>query len=100
MSHASPTVAVSPFPSIVGPNYNYARFLRAAIDSALAQGHRTLEIIVVDDGSTDDSRVAVSHITGEKPAPLALEATVGLCASWPGLPQREFRFDGLRETGL
>jgi glycosyltransferase involved in cell wall biosynthesis len=100
MSHASPTGAVSPLPSIVVTNYNYARFLRAAIDSALAQSHRTLEIIVVDDGSTDDSRRAVSHKAGEKPAPLALAATVGLWASWSGVSQREFRFDRLRENGL
>jgi glycosyltransferase involved in cell wall biosynthesis len=41
--------------SIVIDNYNYARFLRQAIDSALAQAYRPLEVVVVDDGSTDDS---------------------------------------------
>jgi Glycosyl transferase family 2 len=42
--------------SIVVNNYNYARFIRAAIDSALAQTHPDCEVVVVDDGSTDDSR--------------------------------------------
>lgn len=42
--------------SIVIVNYNYARFLGAAIDSALAQTWPRFEVIVVDDGSTDDSR--------------------------------------------
>jgi glycosyltransferase involved in cell wall biosynthesis len=37
------------------PNFNYARYLRGAIDSALAQTHKDLEVIVVDDGSTDGS---------------------------------------------
>jgi glycosyltransferase involved in cell wall biosynthesis len=37
-------------------NYNYGRYLRAAIDGALAQTYPHLEVIVVDDGSTDDSR--------------------------------------------
>ncbi|MBX6363099.1 MAG: glycosyltransferase [Gemmatimonadetes bacterium] len=42
--------------SIVVNNHNYAAFLPAAIDSALAQTRPALEVIVVDDGSTDASR--------------------------------------------
>lgn len=45
-----------PLISIVINNYNYDRFLREAIDSALNQSYPNTEIIVVDDGSTDDSR--------------------------------------------
>ena len=41
--------------SIVINNYNYARFLSQAIESALAQDHRDIEVIVIDDGSTDNS---------------------------------------------
>jgi len=40
---------------IVVNNYNYGRFLGEAIDSALAQTHPCLRVIVVDDGSTDES---------------------------------------------
>ena len=46
--------------SIVIANYNYARFVSEAIESALAQDWSNLEIIVVDDGSTDDSRDRIS----------------------------------------
>ena len=46
--------------TIVIVNYNYARFVAAAIDSALEQSYDPLEIIVVDDGSTDGSRRIIS----------------------------------------
>ena len=41
--------------SILITSYNYARYLAAALDSALNQSHREVEVIVVDDGSTDES---------------------------------------------
>lgn len=41
--------------SIVIANYNYARFLRRCIDSALAQDHPGVEVVVVDDASSDGS---------------------------------------------
>jgi glycosyltransferase involved in cell wall biosynthesis len=42
--------------SILINNYNYARFVAQAVDSALAQTYSDCEVIVVDDGSTDASR--------------------------------------------
>ena len=46
--------------SVIINNYNYARFLRSAIDSALSQTCQSVEVIVVDDGSTDDSRKVIA----------------------------------------
>jgi Glycosyl transferase family 2 len=46
--------------SIIVVNFNYDRFLAAAIDSALGQDHPLCEVIVVDDGSTDNSRAIIA----------------------------------------
>ena len=51
-----------PLVSVIVSNYNYARFLPAAIDSALRQTHGRLEVIVVDDGSTDDSAAVLERL--------------------------------------
>ena len=46
--------------SIVINNYNYGRFLPEAIESALGHTYPNTEVIVVDDGSTDNSREVIS----------------------------------------
>ena len=46
--------------SIIINNYNYDRFLSEAIDSALSQSYPHTEVIVVDDGSTDNSRKIIA----------------------------------------
>ncbi|MBR2543967.1 glycosyltransferase family 2 protein [Candidatus Saccharibacteria bacterium] len=62
-----------PLVSIIVPIYNTARYLPACLDSIIAQTHQNLEIILIDDGSTDhsgqiannyakkDSRIKVIH---------------------------------------
>jgi glycosyltransferase involved in cell wall biosynthesis len=41
--------------SVIIPAYNYAAFLAEAVESALRQSHTNIEVIVVDDGSTDNT---------------------------------------------
>lgn len=50
--------------SILINNYNYGRFLGKAIDSALEQTYPYVEVVVVDDGSTDDSRQVMAGYQG------------------------------------
>ena len=50
--------------SVVIPAYNYGRFLTAAVHSAREQVGTEMEIIVVDDGSTDDTEDVVRRLEG------------------------------------
>jgi glycosyltransferase involved in cell wall biosynthesis len=51
----------SPLVSVIIPAYNCARYLPAAIESALGQTYPAVEIIVVNDGSTDETSEVLSH---------------------------------------
>lgn len=53
-------MTAKPRVSIVIDNYNYAQFLREAVESALAQTYARMEVVVVDDGSTDGSREVIA----------------------------------------
>ncbi len=51
-----------PLVSVVMPVFNGANYLREAVDSALAQTYKNIEIIIINDGSTDDTeKIAKSY---------------------------------------
>jgi glycosyltransferase involved in cell wall biosynthesis len=58
---------VGSFFSIITPTYNRKQFLSEAIDSVLAQTYQSFEIILVDDGSTDETSSFVRLKYGEVP---------------------------------
>jgi glycosyltransferase involved in cell wall biosynthesis len=62
----------TPLVSILINNYNYGRFLRPAIESALGQRYPLTEVVVVDDGSTDMSREIIASY-GESIIPIFKE---------------------------
>ena len=54
----------APLVSAVMAVYNGERFVREAVDSVLGQAYRPLEVIVVDDGSTDGTAAVLQSMDG------------------------------------
>ena len=77
-----------PAVSVVMPAYNAERYIAAALDSALAQTCRDLEVVVVDDGSADSTRQIVAGYG--PPVRLVEQANAGPSAA---------RNHGVREAG-
>ena len=53
----------NPLVSVITPAYNHGRYIGRCIDSLLAQTHTNWELVVVDDGSTDDTPEVVKSYT-------------------------------------
>jgi len=68
--------------SVVIPAFNATATLRTTLASAMAQSHRALEIIVVDDGSTDDTcAIAEECAMGDARVQLILQQNAGVAAA-------------------
>jgi glycosyltransferase involved in cell wall biosynthesis len=65
--------------SVIIPTYNYGRFVAEAIESALGQTRPPVEVIVVDDGSTDETADVVRRF-GERVRYIRQE-NLGVCAA-------------------
>ncbi len=76
---------MNPIATVVVPVFNGARFLAQALDSALAQDAQPIEVIVVDDGSSDDSaEIAASRevlVVRQQQRGVAVARNVGIAAS-------------------
>jgi glycosyltransferase involved in cell wall biosynthesis len=71
----------TPLVSVVVANHNYGRFLSEMVDSVLAQTYPHLELIVCDDGSTDDSLAVLRSLRQRDERIVVLEKPNGGQAS-------------------
>jgi glycosyltransferase involved in cell wall biosynthesis len=68
--------------SVVIPCYNQAHFLSEAIQSVLSQSYTDFEVIVVDDGSTDDTaEVALGYVAADRRVRLIRQENRGLAGA-------------------
>lgn len=67
--------------SVVIPSYNHAEYIGAAIESVLAQSYRDLELIIIDDGSTDATRSVLSRYAGEERVTVHYQENQGAAAA-------------------
>src|SRR5574337_314358 len=81
-----------PLISIVLPTYNGAAYLRESLDSCLNQSFQDLELIVVDDGSTDDTETILGSYSDPRLRVLK-QSNQGLAAALnAGFAQTRGRF--------
>src|SRR5690554_3087136 len=57
---------IAPVVSIIMPTYNRAEFISAAISSVLRQTYESFELIVIDDGSTDETAQVIRSFTDQR----------------------------------
>ena len=67
--------------SITLPTYNGAKYLRESIDSCLNQTHKNIELIIVDDGSTDTTQEIVKSYSDRRMQYIRNETNLGIANS-------------------
>ena len=60
---------VAPRVGVVIPSYDHAGYIDAALESVYAQTYRDIEIVVIDDGSTDGSVAVIERALARSPFP-------------------------------
>src|SRR2546422_8517297 len=69
--------------AVVVPSHNHARFVESTLRSIMKQTLRPAELLVIDDGSTDDSPRVIERVLRDCPSPceLVVRANRGLCVT-------------------
>ena len=85
--------------SIVVPVYNAERYLAACLESLKAQGDLPIEVILVDDGSTDGSAAIAEAYVRDDARFHLLRRALAAAGEWRGF-RRPQHGVGLRERGI
>jgi glycosyltransferase involved in cell wall biosynthesis len=83
LAHRLPAVPASPLITVCITNRNYGRYLAAAIETVFGQTYPNVELVVVDDGSTDDSREVIERY-GDRLATRFQNHAGQAAAGWTG----------------
>lgn len=67
----------NPLVSIIVPVYNVGEFVRPCVKSLLAQAHKNIEILIINDGSTDDTVDVIKETAGDDPRLTVLDKENG-----------------------
>lgn len=67
--------------SVIIPSYNAAEYVKEAVDSALRQTYSEVEVVVVDDGSTDKTKQALAPYIGKKQIKYIYQDNKGLAGA-------------------
>ncbi|MBC7466788.1 MAG: glycosyltransferase [Bdellovibrio sp.] len=69
----------TPKVTIIVPSYNHDRYIEECIRSIVAQDYRNIELIVIDDGSKDDSKSVIERLANEFHFRFKINQNQGLC---------------------
>jgi len=77
-----PPLTENPLVSVLVANYNYARYIGDALESTLAQTYPHFEVIVCDDGSSDDSCAVIeSYVKRDRRIRLVRKENGGIASA-------------------
>ena len=57
---------INPLVTVYITNHNYGRYIKKAINSVIAQTLKNFELIIIDDGSSDNSKKIINSYLGHK----------------------------------
>ena len=72
---------INPLVTVYVTNFNYANYIEQSIESVLAQTYKNFELIIIDDGSTDNSREIINRYVEKTNIRVIFQENKGLIAS-------------------